>query len=68
MIECIWILIKDGANPLDVIQKAQDGMGDDGLIVALRPVDDIVRTAGEVIMYKLDKGVISLIQEEDNES
>ena len=59
MIECIWILIKDGVNPLDVIQKAQDGMGEDGFIIALRPVDDIVRTAGEVIMYKVEDGKIT---------
>ena len=51
MIECIWILIKDGANPLDVIQKAQDGMGEDGFIIALKPVPPITPKEGHEEIY-----------------
>ena len=40
MIECVWIRIKDGADPMEVLQRAQDGMGEDGLIIALKPETD----------------------------
>jgi hypothetical protein len=37
MIEQVWISIPDNKDPIEVLQRAQDAMGNDGLIIALKP-------------------------------
>jgi len=59
MIELVWIRIKDGADPIEVLERAHAAMGDDGHIIALKPIDDTVRTAGEVVYYRIKDGKIT---------
>lgn len=52
MIECVWIRIRDGVDPIEVLERAHAAMGDDGHIIALKPVDDVVEKEGhEEIIY-----------------
>jgi len=55
MIELVWIRIKDGVDPIEVLERAHAAMGDDGHIIALKPVDDVVEKEGhEEVNYGHD--------------
>jgi len=55
MIELVWVRIKDGVDPIEVLERAHAAMGDDGHIIALKPVDDVVEKEGhEEVNYGHD--------------
>lgn len=67
MIELVWIRIRDGADPIEVLQRAHDAMGNDGHIIALKPVDDIEAKEDHVeINYEM-QGINNIYRKENNE-